>query len=314
MDAVAGIDIGGTNTVCALVDRDGKILDRRVMPTSEYAEFTDYIRNIGYTVAGMSSDCGCNIIAAGVGAPGIDVRSGVISNSPNLIWKGDLPLVDALTKALGIPVYADNDANVATVGEMIFGGARGLTDFAVITLGTGVGSGFVSSGKLVYGHDGLAGEYGHTIYQRGGRECGCGRRGCLETYVSASGVVRTVSEIMSETRMESVFRDIPLSEITSRKVAEAAACGDPVAIEAMRRTGDVLGKAMADLVCVTSPEAIFFLGGLAKAGDLLMKPMRESFEESVLFLWKGKIKLCLSYLSEADAAVLGAAALAWNNI
>lgn len=314
---VAGIDVGGTNTVCCIVDCEGNILARKSMKTTGFAEFGDYIKALASMLREVSQPFGGldAIYGAGAGAPSVNVRKGTIEHATNLEWKGVLPFASMLSDALdGKPVYIDNDANAATMGEMLFGGAKGMKDFIMITLGTGVGSGFVVDGNLVYGSDGLAGEYGHIIYDRhSNRQCGCGRKGCLETYVSATGIKRTVVELLSSMSEPSVFRSVPYDAIEAKDISAAAMEGDKVALEAFRITGEILGRALADAVTVTAPEAIFIFGGLARSGELLMKHVRKAFDESVLFLWKDKVRIAFSSLKEDDAALLGAAALAMKH-
>jgi glucokinase len=249
----------------------------------------------------------------GIGAPNGNYYRGTIEFAPNLKWKGIIPLAELVTKATGVPAALTNDANAAAVGEMTYGVARGMKDFIMITLGTGVGSGIVVSGNVVYGHDGFAGELGHTIQVReNGRQCGCGRSGCLETYTSAVGVARTAREILETTDRETVLRNMPWDKITSKDVAEAAEAGDAVAIDIFNFTGAILGAALANFVAFSAPEAIVLFGGLTRAGDLLLRPVEEAMERNLLQLWKGKVKLLVSELKESDAAILGASALGWE--
>jgi len=250
----------------------------------------------------------------GAGTPNGNYFTGSIEFAPNLNWKGVIPFAQMLEDRVGIPVALTNDANAAAIGEMTYGAARGMKDFIVITLGTGVGSGIVVNGQLVYGHDGFAGELGHVIMRRhNGRICGCGRAGCLEAYTSATGVARTAREYLEmrpgdQTRL----RNIPIDDITSKDVFDAAMAGDEMAKEIFRFTGEMLGEAFADFVAFSSPEAIILFGGLSKAGDLIMKPIRESMEKNLLNIFKNKVKLMFSELKESDAAVLGASALGWE--
>ena len=248
----------------------------------------------------------------GVGAPNGNYYNGTIEFAPNLPWKGVIPLSAMFEDKLGIPTALTNDANAAAIGEMTYGAARGLRDFIMITLGTGVGSGIVVNGQLVYGHDGFAGELGHVIVERDGRICGCGRKGCLETYCSATGVARTAREFLVARSEPSLLREIPAEEIVSKDVYDAAIKGDKLALEIFEYTGTILGRALADFVAFSSPEAIVLFGGLAKSGDLIMKPIQKALEENVLKIYAGKTKLLLSQLKDADAAVLGASALGWE--
>ena len=250
----------------------------------------------------------------GVGAPNGNFFNGCIEFAPNLPWKGKIPLAQMISEAVdGIPVALTNDANAAAIGEMTYGAARGMKDFIVITLGTGVGSGIVIGGNLVYGHDGFAGELGHVIVRRNnGRLCGCGRQGCLEAYTSATGVARTAREYLEIRKDESVLRDLDPAEITSKDVYDAAMKNDKIALEIFEATGTMLGEAFADFIAFSSPEAIILFGGLTKAGDLLMNPIKRALDKNILKIYAGKTKLLFSQLKESDAAVLGASALGWE--
>ena len=249
----------------------------------------------------------------GIGAPNGNFYSGTIEFAPNLPWKGVIRLKKMFEDALGIPCALTNDANAAAIGEMTYGAARGMKDFIMITLGTGVGSGIVANGQLIYGHDGFAGELGHVIVRReNGRLCGCGRKGCLEAYCSATGVARTAREFLVSRPEPSLLRDIPAEEITSKDVYDAAVKGDKLAAEIFEFTGTLLGEALADFIAFSSPEAIILFGGLAKSGDYIFKPVQKAIDDNVLPIFKGKTKLLLSELKDADAAVLGASALGWE--
>ncbi len=253
-----------------------------------------------------------NIRGIGIGAPNGNYYKGTIEFAPNLKWKGVVPPAELVREKAGVPATLTNDANAAAVGEMTYGVARGMKNFIMITLGTGVGSGIVIDGNVVYGHDGFAGELGHTIQVRhNGRLCGCGRTGCLETYTSAVGVARSAREILETTDRETILRDLQWDKISSKDVADAAAKGDRVAIDIFNFTGGILGAALADFVAFSSPEAIVLFGGLTRAGDLLMKPLVEAMDNNLLQLWKGKVKVLFSELDGDDAAILGASALAW---
>ena len=239
--------------------------------------------------------------------------SGTIEFAPNLPWKGVIPLAAMFEERLGIPTALTNDANAAGIGEMTYGAARGMKDFIMITLGTGVGSGIVINGQMVYGHDGFAGELGHTIIRReNGRLCGCGRHGCLETYCSATGVARSAREFLTKSTEPSLLRDIPAENITSKDVYDAAVKGDKIAQDIFEFTGTILGEALADFIAFSSPEAIVLFGGLAKAGDYIFKPIQKAIDDNVLNIYKGKTKLLASELKDSDAAVLGASALGWE--
>ena len=249
----------------------------------------------------------------GIGAPNGNYYSGTIEFAPNLPWKGVIPLAAMFEERLGIPTALTNDANAAGIGEMTYGAARGMKDFIMITLGTGVGSGIVINGQMVYGHDGFAGELGHTIIRReNGRLCGCGRHGCLETYCSATGVARSAREFLTKSTEPSLLRDIPAENITSKDVYDAAVKGDKIAQDIFEFTGTILGEALADFIAFSSPEAIVLFGGLAKAGDYIFKPIQKAIDDNVLNIYKGKTKLLASELKDSDAAVLGASALGWE--
>lgn len=313
---VLGIDIGGTNTVFGVVDARGTILYSGSIKTGKYSDVNDYIAELAKGLEGVIDQAGGHdkIKGIGVGAPNGNYFNGCIEFAPNLPWKGKIPLAQLISESLnGIPVTLTNDANAAAIGEMTYGAARGLKDFIVITLGTGVGSGIVIGGNLVYGHDGFAGELGHVIMRRNNaRLCGCGRHGCLEAYASATGVARTAREYLEIRKDESILRDIDPDELTSKDVFDAAMKNDKIALEIFESTGAMLGEAFADFISFSSPEAIILFGGLTKAGDLIMNPIRESLEKNVLKVFAGKTKLLFSQLKESDAAVLGASALGWE--
>ena len=308
-----GIDIGGTNTVFGIVDEQGHILSHDGIKTKDYPDINVYADTVaGHLRSLIEAAGGIELInGIGVGAPNANYYTGQIEQAPNLPWKGTVPLARMLRERLPLPVTLTNDANAAALGEMTYGVAHGMKDFIMITLGTGVGSGIVINGRLVYGHDGFAGELGHVIVRRGGRLCGCGRRGCLETYCSATGIVRTVHEMLSSTDTPSLLRDIPLDKVTSKDIYDAAEQGDKLALEFFRFTGTVLGEAFADFIAFSSPEAIVLFGGLAKAGAYIMAPIREAMDANVMSIYKGKTRLLTSALKDSDAAVLGASALAW---
>jgi len=311
---VIGIDMGGTNTVFGIVDVRGNVISKSAIKTAVHDDVNLYVNDIYYELMKLiDADGGIDQIRGiGVGAPNGNYYSGTIEYAPNLPWKGVIPFAKLLSDEFGVPVALTNDANAAAIGEMTYGIARGMKDFIMITLGTGVGSGIVIDGKLVYGHDGFAGELGHTTAIRNGRLCGCGKNGCLEAYSSATGVARTAREILETTNQESILRNIPLSDITSKDVYDAAKEGDQVAIDIFNFTGKILGEAFADFVAFSSPEAIILFGGLSKAGEFILNPIVENMEKNLLKMWKGKIKILFSELKESDAAVLGASALAWE--
>lgn len=315
---VIGLDLGGTNSVFGIVDSRGEIKATTAIKTQAYTNVADYVNAslealniIIEQVGGIGT-----IKAMGIGAPNGNYYNGTIEFAPNLIWGHDgvVPLADIFSKGLGgIPVALTNDANAAAIGEMTYGVARGLKNFIVITLGTGVGSGIVVNGQVIYGSDGFAGELGHVIVKReGGRSCGCGRHGCLETYCSATGVARSAREFLEKTTTPSVLRDLKPENITSLDVSLAAEKGDQLALDVYAFTGKMLGEACADFAAFSSPEAFIFFGGLTKAGDLLMKPLKKAYDENVLKIFKDKAKFLISGLEGSSAAVLGASAVGWD--
>lgn len=306
-----GIDIGGTNTSFGLVNRRGEIVVQSRIKTVGHATVADYIEHLKNALDPVLDEAGrTNIIGAGVGAPNANYFTGEIINAANLLWKGVIPIAHLLKEALGMPVTVNNDANAATIGEMTYGAAKGMRDFIMVTLGTGVGSGFVANGQLIYGHDGLAGELGHVIAVRNGRPCGCGRKGCLETYASATGIVQTAREWLQQHDDETMLRSYG-DALTARDIHLAGDAGDHAALAVFEQTGEVLGQILADMVAVTSPQAIIFFGGLAKAGKLIIGPTQHAFEENLLSIYRNKVALLPSALRDADAAILGASALVW---
>jgi len=312
---VIGMDMGGTNTVFGIVDTRGNVVTKSAVKTSTHMDVNLYIDDIYVALSKLIETAGGidKIKGIGVGAPNGNYYTGNIEYAPNLNWKGVIPFANMMADKFGIPTALTNDANAAAVGEMTYGAARGMKNFIMITLGTGVGSGIVIDGKVVYGHDGFAGELGHVIVMRNnGRTCGCGRSGCLEAYASATGVARSAREILESSSKVSILRNIPITDITSKDVFDAAQEGDEIAIEIFNFTGKILGEAFADFVTFSAPEAIVLFGGLSKAGDLIMRPIVENMEKNLLNIWKGKVKVLFSELKEADAAVLGASALAWE--
>ena len=313
---VMGVDIGGTNTVFGIVDARGDVVASGSIKTQNHADFDDYLKELHHEMERLIKANGVEgqIQGIGIGAPNANYYTGEIQNPPNLPWGDVIPLAEKMSKAFhGIPVAITNDANAAALGEMTYGAARGLKDFIMITLGTGVGSGIVINGQLVYGHDGFAGELGHLVVKRNnGRVCGCGRTGCLEAYCSATGVARTAREFLELRSEPSALRDLQIEDITSKDVYDAAMAGDKMAKEIFEYTAKILGDAMADMVAFSSPQAIILFGGLAKSSDLLLKPLKEEFEKALFPIFKGKTKILISELKESDAAVLGASALGWE--
>ena len=309
-----GIDIGGTNTVFGIVVARGNVIDSSSIKTKKHNDFKDYLDELYVEATRLieANDAVDKIQGIGIGAPNANYYDGWIKDAVNLPWPS-LPLAELVSEKFGIPVAVTNDANAAALGEMTYGAARGLKDFIMITLGTGVGSGIVINGQVVYGHDGLAGELGHVIVKRNnGRLCGCGRTGCLETYCSATGVARTAREFLEARTEPSLLRNLQIEDITSKDVYDAAMNGDRLAQDIFTYTGTILGEAMADMMVFSSPEAFILFGGLSKSGDLLLRPLREAMERNMLSMFKGKAKVILSELKEADAAVLGASALGWE--
>lgn len=313
---VVGIDIGGTNTVFGVVDARGTILYSAAIKTGIYPNIDDYITDLAKGLDLIINQAGGRekIKGIGVGAPNGNYFTGSIEFAPNLPWKGKIPLAQLISEKLGgIPVTLTNDANAAAIGEMTYGVARGMKDFIVITLGTGVGSGIVIGGNLVYGSDGFAGELGHvTVRRNNGRLCGCGRTGCLEAYASATGVARSAREYLDLTAAETCLRELDPDTITSKDVYDAAMKKDQVALDIFEKTGTMLGEAFTNFVAFSSPEAIILFGGLAKAGDLLLEPIKRAMDKNMLKVFAGKTKLLVSQLKESDAAVLGASALGWE--
>lgn len=311
-----GVDIGGTNTVFGIVDARGQVIASGSIKTKKHSNFDDYIEELHHEMDRLirANDAVDKIQGIGIGAPNANYYTGEIVNPPNLPWGPIIPLAEKVSKIFGgIPVAVTNDANAAALGEMTYGAAKGMKDFIMITLGTGVGSGIVVNGQLVYGSDGNAGELGHlTVKRNNGRTCGCGRTGCLEAYCSATGVARTAREFLELRNEPSTLRNIDIEDITSKDVYDAAVAGDKLAKEIFEYTGKILGEAFADMCAFSSPQAIILFGGLAKSGDLLMKPIMESLENSVMPIFKGKTQILLSELKESDAAVLGASALGWE--
>jgi len=316
IEIAVGVDIGGTNSVIGLVTCDGQILGRTSFKTSLCYTVSVFIASLERAVEKIlkSVDEEVKIIGVGIGAPNGNFYDGTIEFAPNLPWQGVVHLAKDVKEKMNVPVFLTNDANAAAVGEFIYGGAKDMKNFSVITLGTGLGSGIMVNGKLLYGHDGFAGELGHVIIRRQGRECGCGRKGCLETYASARGICRTVFGLLAKSNAPSNLRNITMNELDSKSIYEAAIEGDEIALEAFKQTGTILGEALADLIALTSPEAIFLFGGLALSGDFILQPTQKAMEENLLKIYKGKVKLQLSQMSGYDAAVLGASALVWKNI
>ncbi len=316
IEVTLGIDIGGTNTVLGFVTRTGSILAESSMTTNGTEPADLYVARLHVKIKEMLDKVGdtCDLKGIGIGAPNANYYNGTVEFPPNLKWDGITELVKMIQQYYEIPVAITNDANAAAIGEMKFGAAKGMKDFIVIALGTGLGSGIVVDGKIVYGHDGFAGEIGHVIVDVNGRMCGCGRRGCLETYVSAGGICRTVFELLAERKEESELRNVSFNQLTSKMISEAALRGDVIALVAFEETGKILGLKLADAVTHTSPEAIILFGGLSAAGEILFNPTQRYMEEYMLNIFKSKVKLLPSGLREGNTAVLGASALMWNEL
>jgi glucokinase len=316
LEVVLGIDIGGTYTKIGLVDRSGAIHFEDEVPTTGYDTIEQYIEAIHQHVTESLNqlEASFHMAGIGVGAPNGNYYTGCIENATNLAWKGIVEFVKLMEKQFKIPSVVTNDANAAALGEMLFGGAKDLNNFLMITLGTGLGSGLVVNGDVIYGNDGHAGELGHVRASDNGRQCGCGKRGCLETYVSATGIKRTVFELLADENVESDFRKIPFSKLKPKLITAMAESGDPIAIKAFEKTGFLLGRSLADTVAHISPSKIFLFGGLAKAGKWIIDPTKKSMEQHLLPIYQNKIDIVPSALLKKNIAVLGAAALIWKKL
>ena len=312
---VLGLDMGGTNSVLGVVDARGHVLGRTSIKTQAYRDINDYVNALYEEAEKIIEPLGGMEMVRGIGAgvPNGNFYTGYIQEAMNLPWQ-TVPFAQLVSERFGLPCRITNDANAAAMGEMTYGAAKGMKNFIMITLGTGVGSGIVIDGNVVYGHDGFAGELGHTTAVRGenARPCNCGKMGCLEAYASATGVARTAKEILTSTTKETLLRQLDVDNITSKDVYDAAEQGDEVAKEIFDFTGTILGQQLADFIAFSAPEAIVLFGGLTKSGDWIKRPIEEAMHKNVLPLWKNKVKVLFSDLKEADAAVLGASALAWS--
>ncbi len=315
-EVVVGIDVGGTNTKFGFVDKVGHCYREESILTNAQEPPELFASRVAEAIKGEFTSLRSthSMIGIGIGAPNANYYRGTVESPPNLSWKGVVDVVGLFKKHIPLPVVITNDANAAALGEGMFGAARGMKDYIVITLGTGVGSGLVANGQLIYGSDGFAGELGHTIVDVNGRWCGCGRRGCLEQYASAGGICRTVFELLAVRREDSELRSISFDELTSIMITEAALRGDVIAREAFEVTGRILGLKLAEAVAHTSPEAIVLFGGLAHAGDLIFEPTHRYMEQYMLNIFRNKVKLVPSGLAEGNTAVLGAAALIWHEL
>ena len=311
-DYILGIDIGGTNTKFGLVDKKGNVIEEGSFPTHAHEQVEIFLEELKKHVVPILKDK--SVLGVGVGAPNANYFDGTIKQAANITWGDDVPLQKLISELFGLPTVLTNDASAAALGEMKYGGAQGMKDFVIFTLGTGLGSGFVVNGKLVYGHSGYAGEIGHVSVNPDGRYCGCGRRGCLETYVSATGIKKTVFKMMADYTRPSVLRDVSYNDMTAEMITNAARDHDYIAIKAFEYTGQIFGQKLADTVVHTSPEAIFLFGGLVNAGDYLMDPAIYYMEKFMFKPFKKTVKLLPSSLMDRNAAVLGAAALGWEEI
>ena len=312
---VFGLDMGGTNSVLGVVDARGHVLGRTSIKTQAYKDINDYVNALYEEAQKIIEPLGGMEMVRGFGAgvPNGNYYTGYIQDAMNLPWQ-TVPFAKLVSERFGMPCRITNDANAAAMGEMTYGAAKGMKNFIMITLGTGVGSGIVIDGNVVYGHDGFAGELGHTTAVRGekARPCNCGKLGCLEAYASATGVARTAKEILSATSQETLLRQLDIDNITSKDVYDAAEQGDQVAKQIFDFTGTILGQKLADFIAFSAPEAIVLFGGLTKSGNWIRRPIEQAMNDNVLPLWKNKVKVLFSDLKEADAAVLGASALAWG--
>lgn len=309
-----GVDIGGTNTKIGVVNRSGKALAFQKFPSRGQESFEAFLEDIKSNFEELKAklDPKFHVIGAGVGAPDVNVFTGEMVHASNFKWGEKIPLKKGIEEKLQLPTVVDNDANAAAIGEMEYGVAKDMRDFVVLTLGTGLGSGIVVNRALVYGYTGMAGELGHTNVRPGGRRCNCGLSGCLETYVSVTGVRRTAFKMLADLKASSSLREVSFNGLTGNMITDAALGGDPVACEVFAYTGEILGSKLADMVAVLSPEAIILAGGLTKAGDLLLIPAMESMNRHLFSVYRGKVKVIVSAVDAANAAVLGASALAWN--
>jgi glucokinase len=313
---VTGVDIGGTFTKFGVVDREGNILAEGSISTDIYDKVEDFQSHLFNAIEKIITPIKGEIELRGIGfgAPNGNFYNGTIEYAANLKWKGIVEFIALFKKYFNVPMVLTNDANAAAIGEGLYGGAKGMKDYLVVTLGTGLGSGFVANGNLIYGYNGFAGELGHIQAVANGRVCGCGKLGCLETYASATGIKRTVFELLCNLNTESELRKINFNDLTSEKIYEAALRNDVVALKAFEYTGNILGAKLADAIAITTPEAVFLFGGLAKAGELLFRPVRESLEKNSMEVFKNKIKILPSGLQDKNIAVLGASALIWKEI
>lgn len=307
-----GVDIGGTTTKIGIVDPSGRLHARNSLNTQQYRTPESFGLGIAAAIHELLSGAGAEAVGIGIGAPGVDERAGTIAAAANLPFQEPFALAAFLESHLGLPARLIKDSSAAIIGEQVFGGAKGMEHFVLITLGTGLGSALMINGKVISGGNGLASEYGHSIAVPFGRQCNCGRKGCLETYVSATGIKRTVFELLAVFKGESLLRAFSFHDLDARIIHDAAREGDPVAVEAFRQTGAILGQAITGLIVLLDPQAIFLAGGLTQAGNLLLDPVRESIDEHLLDMFKGSCEVVLSHLGGEDTGILGAAAMLWH--
>jgi glucokinase len=310
-----GVDIGGTNTVIGFIDNNGNFVDEQSIETLGGQGVDNFIIRLSDNIEEMNSRITENYSISGIGiaAPTANYLNGTIEGSSNLKW-GNVNIVDMMKNHFDVPIVIENDANAAALGELAYGKAKGMKNFIVLTLGTGFGSGIVIDGKVFYGQNGLAGEIGHTVIEANGRECSCGKSGCLETYISGRGLKRTVFYLLSRSNDESRLREINYNDLTAKKISELALENDPIALKAFDFTGEIFGRKLADLVASFNPEAIILFGGLADSDELLLKPTRKYFKQNLLSIYEGKVELLKSELQNGKAAVLGVGNLIYNEI
>lgn len=312
-DLAIGIDIGGTNTDFGIFNSTGECLNKWSIPTADYKKTEDFVFKLHEIIESefkLDKEIICGI---GVGAPSANSKSGCIEHAPNLPWKGIIKIKSLFETVFNIPVFIENDANVAALGEKHFGGAKQMQDYIVITLGTGLGSGIIVNGSLLKGAHGIGGEIGHINVVRNGRQCGCGKRGCLETYASATGLLKTATELLENLNENSSLRSIPISEITSKDIGEAASSGDKIATEALNYTGKILGETLGDIISIFNPEAIFIGGGMASAGSILFESIITNANRNLMLNLEKKVKICPSMLNSECGLALSASVLVWNN-
>ncbi|TAE08009.1 MAG: ROK family protein [Bacteroidetes bacterium] len=316
MEIVLGIDIGGTTTTLGFTDKEGNMLAETVIPTQAGQHITMYLPRLFSAIDALLAPLKDTHtwVGIGIGAPNGNYFKGTVENPPNLQWGGVIPLCNLFEEKYNLPAFLTNDANAAAIGEMKFGVAKGMKDFILLTLGTGLGSGIVVNGELVYGHTGFAGELGHSTVNYDGRLCGCGKRGCLETYVSVTGIRRTVSKLLADTLVHSELRAVSQQDLTGEMITNAARQGDKIALEAFEYTGQIFGRKLTEFTVFTSPEAFILFGGLARAENLLLQPTLKHMEANMFGAFHGTVKLMYSSLQDTNAAVLGASALAWHEL